>query len=117
MKALLTIAAALFLTACGADQATLNRDTLGTSQTVIVAAQKYVLDYRKRVPCSDFVLEGCRNASTYAEMQRLDRIATASNNAAYAEIQKNPGASYTKLAVEAAIANIKSFDAYTKEQR
>ncbi|MGE3712316.1 MAG: hypothetical protein AB7G35_21935, partial [Hyphomicrobiaceae bacterium] len=43
---------AFALSACGADQATINRDTLGTSQTLIVGAQKAALDYRARPVCT-----------------------------------------------------------------
>lgn len=117
MKIVLALLLAFAVTACAGDQATINRDTLGTSQTLHVAAQKYVLDYRARPPCTAVSTVPCRNNVTYAEMQRLDRMATASNNAAYAAIVRDPTAPSTKLAVDAAIAAIKNFDAYTKEQK
>ncbi len=117
MKIFSVVIAALALAACGADQATINRDTLGTSQTLIVGAQKVALDYRARPVCTATVTVPCRNPAVYAEMQRLDRMAVDANNAAYVAVQANPEATSTKLAVDAAIAVIKNFDAYAKEQK
>lgn len=107
--------ATLALGACSGDQATQNRDALGTSQTVLAAAQAGALGYRNRPPCPAPTLLVCRDAAIYAEIQRIDRIATEANNAAYAALKRDPAAPSTKFFVSTAVNAINGFSAFTKE--
>jgi hypothetical protein len=119
MPRLITIVAmALFLTVagCSGDQATQNRDALGTSQTVLAAAQTGALAYRNRPACPSRALV-CRDAAIYAEIQRIDRIATEANNAAYAALKRDPSAPSTKFFISTAVNAINGFSAFTKEAK
>lgn len=115
MRRYIPFIAAALLAACSSDPTTTNRDTLGTSQTMLAAAQSVALNYRARPACPAPVLL-CRDAAVYAEMQRLDRIALAANNAAYDALKRDPAAASTKFLAESAMNAIKGFDAFTREQ-
>lgn len=115
MKRLLIITV-LLLSACSKDPATVNRDVLGTSQSLQVAAQTRVIEYRERPPCSAVLTTGCRNNLVYAEMRRLNHVATEANNEAFKKLSAEPNTSSTKLAVDAAIAAIRAFDDYAKDK-
>lgn len=112
----LSMCLTLMLATCSADPATKNRDLLGSSQTVQIAGQEWLKTYRARPPCSAVLTTACRNDAVYAEGVRLNRVALDANNEAYAQIGKDPAASSTKLAVDAATAAIARFSSYTKEQ-
>lgn len=108
--------AALSLVACAGDPATNNRDALGTSQTILAAAQSAALNYRARPACPAPVVL-CRDAAVYSKMQEMDRLATGANNIAYDALKRDPSATSTKLLVDAALGAIKGFDAFTKESK
>jgi len=116
MRAIASIVAFSLLAACSGDQATKNRDALGASQTVLAAAQTGALAYRARNPCPSRMLV-CRDATTYAEIQRIDRVAVEANNAAYAALKRDPAAPSTKFLIDTAINAINGYDARVKEAK
>lgn len=118
MKTILSLLLAFAVVACaGVDQATKNRDTLGSAQTIWIEAQRFALAYRDRPRCPSPVQAPCRDPATYAKMQDADRISLAAIRDAKLKVEQTPDASTATLAVDAAMAAVKSYLATAKGAR
>lgn len=120
MRLILVAALVLPLVACetlglSSDPATVNRDTLGSAQSLWADAQRYALAYQARPRCPSPVAAPCRDPATYRKMQEADRAVTAAINKAKLDIEQNAAGSSAKLAVDAALAAAKSFLSTAKE--
>lgn len=113
----LAIALLALVAACATvDQAMFNRDALGTAQSIWVDAQRGALAYRARPACPAVSPSvPCRNPATYRKMQEADRVVVAAVNKAKLDLEQNPSASSTKLAIDAALAAAKSYLDTVKE--
>lgn len=117
MKIVFALLIALSLTACAGDQATTNRNMLGTSETLAAGGRAFIKDYRARPPCTAVSTDPCRNNVKYAEMQRIDAVVTTANSEAYEAIKANPTSSTATVAVKAALAAAQRLDTLVKQEK